>query len=158
MKILQDGHPHLKERLATVHVNEFSLKQINSYAEVMNQLMQDNNGVGLASNQIGSSLRFFIMKHDLGYEILINPKIIFSTGKSVSNEGCLSFMEPNMRRIKVKRKRLVTVRFIDGKGRDREETYEGFKATVVQHEIDHLDGITMDVRSIQQRKPTNYFR
>jgi peptide deformylase len=108
-------------------------------ANRMLEIMKESNGVGLAAPQVGLPIRFFVAETE-GHQIcMANPEIVFKSEEmDWMEEGCLSFpgiKVPVRRSIKIEVKGLV--------GPDEYSTLalEGFLARVVQHEIDHLDGI-----------------
>ncbi|MCG2685885.1 peptide deformylase [Candidatus Parcubacteria bacterium] len=117
-------------------------------AENMSQTLrtqQDPEGVGLAAPQVGQSLRVIVAKEVLAENTeskiiaLINPKIIKkSREQELGWEGCLSI--PNQFG-QVDRAQKVKVKFLDTNGKKRVVNTGGFLARVLQHEIDHLDGI-----------------
>ena len=100
-------------------------------------------GVGLAAVQVGVPRRLVVLDMAKGEEpprplVMINPRIV-ALGKEMSEheEGCLSIPEV---RIDIERPSSVTVRYLDRDGKRQEIAAEGLLATVVQHEIDHLNG------------------
>ena len=116
--------------------------KVRSLAADMVDTMVAANGIGLAANQVGVSLRLVVV--DIGEQnkrtplILINPDIVQAAGEEVGEEGCLSvpgFYEP------VKRAAEVTVRGVDLDGSEKVLRCTGLTARVFQHEIDHLNGI-----------------
>lgn len=91
-------------------------------------------GVGLAAIQIGVPLRFALLILDGKEEILLNPKIIIGKGKRIfKGEGCLSI--PNSY---VDTERFYYIEYLSG---NRRKIAINFKAILIQHEIDHMDGI-----------------
>ena len=119
-------------------------------AQLLEELSKSKNGIGLAANQIGINKRVCVVnvKEPL---VLINPEIIEkSEGKFVFIEGCLSF--PN-NSIKTIRHKWVKVKADNHEGKlsfsaDSEDINDAFECACVQHEIDHLDGITMFDRAM----------
>ena len=117
---------------------------LRALAEDMLETMYDAPGRGLAASQIGLGLRLFVM--DVGWKegtsdprIFVNPEVVDASEERVTREeGCLSI--PG-RVSRVTRPNGVGLRWQDLDGAEREERFEGFAATCVQHEIDHLDGI-----------------
>jgi peptide deformylase len=116
--------------------------EIRSLAADMVETMHAANGVGLAANQVGVSLRLVVI--DMGEEkepnvvTFINPEIIEATDEEIAEEGCLSvpgFYEP------VKRALHVTVRGTGLDGSEQTMKCSGLSARACQHEIDHLEGI-----------------
>jgi peptide deformylase len=110
----------------------------------MVQTMHEAPGVGLAAIQIAEALRLVVVdiaKKDEPPQPLqfINPEIVWSADdRSVYEEGCLSIPEYYE---EVERPASVRARFVDRDGKQQEILAEGLLATVLQHEIDHLDGV-----------------
>ena len=117
--------------------------QLQQFIEDMAETMYAAPGVGLAANQVGSSNRILVFdemseEQKRQYQVIINPKLIESEGELLSeNEGCLSVPEF---RSDVKRAARVLVEGVDREGNPLRMEAEGFRAVVLQHEIDHLDG------------------
>lgn len=115
----------------------------------MRDTMQDLNGAGLAAPQIGVGLRVVIFgletnprypdAEQVPFTVLINPELT-PLGEEIEEgwEGCLSV--PGMRGL-VPRYRHLRYTGVDAAGRPIDRTVSGFHARVVQHEVDHLDGI-----------------
>jgi peptide deformylase len=101
-----------------------------------------DNGVGLAANQVGLRKRLFAMrfpdKEDLKPIVVVNPVVTKSEGRQVGNEGCLSV--PTIYD-EVERAQFVSMTFQHIDGSDGRLDLEGLEARIVQHEVDHLDGI-----------------
>jgi len=105
----------------------------------MIDVMVHAHGCGLAAPQIGRSIRLCIYDAGDGVQALVNPKILKARGGDVPmEEGCLSI--PGLRG-NVMRPNVITVRAWDTEGRDRIFKATEFEARVIQHEIDHLDGV-----------------
>ena len=105
----------------------------------MVRIMKKANGIGLAAPQVGISQRLIVIAPDgIKPTALINPKIVVSEGEQVCQEGCLSI--PGLYG-DVKRALYVEVEAMDRRGRELVFELEGLPARVVQHEIDHLDGV-----------------
>ena len=117
----------------------------------MLETMYDAPGVGLAANQVNIAKRFVVVDAGSGKDdddddsedvrnplFLINPEIV-SRGDALRSyeEGCLSL--PDVR-VEIERPDMITVRYLDRNGAQQELNAEGFLATVIQHEVDHLDG------------------
>lgn len=115
----------------------------------MLETMEKNNGLGLAAPQVGRSLRLCTIKLDGETYILINPEIVKkSWRKEIGEEGCLSFPEIF---VPVKRHRKVKVKALNKEGEEITLKAEGLLARAFQHEIDHLDGITIEDRKIRKK-------
>jgi len=112
--------------------------EIHRLIEGMIGVMRDASGVGLAAPQVGVSKRILLAEVEERLHVLIDPKIITREGEEISTEGCLSIPGivadvPRATRVKVKAK--------NRKGKGITLTAEGLLARVLQHEVDHLDGI-----------------
>ena len=111
--------------------------------EDMTETMYHAPGIGLAATQVGKPVRVIVFdlhprEEGRNPSCLINPEIIEAEGEQTVEEGCLSVPEYFS---EVKRNAKVKVRGLDSKGKPVEICGEGILATVLQHEIDHLDGI-----------------
>lgn len=104
-------------------------------------LMRTNRGLGLAAPQVGISKRIVVwVDQDREKQTAINPVIVSSRGKIKIKEGCLSL--PNIQR-EIQRKRVVVIEALDENGKRFKQKLENIDAVIVQHEIDHLNGITI---------------
>ena len=118
-------------------------EEISRLADHMAQTMYDAPGIGLAANQVGVPKQLLVAdisprtpESDL--IVLANPEIIAAEGEVTIEEGCLSVPDYQA---EVKRHAKVTVRGLDLHGQEVEIEAEGLLAVVLQHEIDHLNGI-----------------
>lgn len=120
-------------------VTEFN-QDLKDIIKGMISFMIDSNGVGLAAPQIGDSRRFLVIGFDDNKPlVLINPEIIeTSLEENVYEEGCLSI--PGMY-AKIRRPERVRIQAWNERGRPFTIDADGMLATVIQHEIDHLNGI-----------------
>ena len=119
-------------------------------AQLLKELTESENGIGLAANQIGINKRVCVInvKEPL---VLINPRIVeHSEEQFMFSEGCLSFPKKYVR---TGRHASVTVEADNHEGKmvftaDSDKIDDAFECACVQHEIDHLDGITMFDRAV----------
>ena len=93
--------------------------------------------VGMAANMIGVRKRIIVFCSGPMQMIMVNPQITSKAGEYEAEEGCLSLAGVR----KVKRYQRITVSYQDQAFRQRTGTFEGFTAQIIQHEIDHCDGI-----------------
>ena len=101
--------------------------------------MRDADGVGLAAPQVGIMRRMFVAEpepEEVYY--FVDPEITFQEGEEEGDEGCLSVPEMVG---KVVRPTKITIKGLDRDGKPQEHTFEDFRARVMCHEYDHLDGI-----------------
>ncbi len=130
------GDPVLKSRATPVKDFDESLERL---AEDMKRIMRENEGVGLAANQIGRLKRIFVAAYEDEEYAIVNPVIEERSEASEKDiEGCLSIPEI---RVEVERSCAVTVSGKDPSGTPVRVEAEGVLARIFQHEIDHLDGV-----------------
>jgi len=118
-------------------------KNIRQLAEKMTDIMLENNGIGLAGPQAGVGLRIFVISLDASKEtvnVYINPTVTPSGDLYSMEEGCLSV--PGVR-TRIRRYRKCTVTATDLDGNEFTEEAEGLYARCLQHENDHINGITI---------------
>lgn len=138
------GDPILRKKAVDVKKGE----DLKTFLADMYETMYAANGIGLAAPQIGKGIRVFIVdgtsltdeEEDMtGFKkAFINPVILSSKGDPWPfEEGCLSI--PNIRE-KVMRPETVVIRYFDEEWKEHEETYDGVKARIIQHEYDHIEG------------------
>ncbi len=137
-QIRQYGDPVLRMRAAEVEEADDELRRIT---ERMIGLMHEAEGVGLAATQVGILRRFFVCTLEGEDRVLVNP-VVTPVGKDteVDQEGCLSL---GPIRVPVERAAKVKVDASDENGEPVSLELEGTDARVVQHELDHLDGVLM---------------
>ena len=156
--ILRMGDPRLLQ--VSAPVREFGTPALLELIADMHATMQAANGAGLAAPQIGVLQRVVIFgggetprypdADAVPYTVLINPKLKpLRGGKDEDWEGCLSV--PGMRGL-VPRYRRLRYRGTDQWGQPIDRTVAGFHARVVQHEVDHLDGVLYPTRIKDLRK------
>jgi peptide deformylase len=137
--------PVLRQKAAPVERVDDELRRT---LDDMLETMYDAPGVGLAAPQVNISRRFIVLDAgndaDEGEEevrnpmFMINPEIVNrGEGMRSYEEGCLSL--PDVR-VEIERPNEITVRYLDRDGNPQELEADGFLATVIQHEVDHLDG------------------
>ncbi|HLI33329.1 MAG TPA: peptide deformylase [Solirubrobacteraceae bacterium] len=143
------GDPVLRTRALPVERFDRALR---AEARRMGEIMADALGVGLAATQVGILHRLFVYRVDPDEEVqaLVNPLIVAaSEERETGEEGCLSIPYVH---VAVERHRQVTVRAQDLKGRELELEAEGLQARVIQHELDHLDGVLILDRISQEAR------
>ena len=141
LTVLEYPDPILLEK--TEPVTEFNA-ELQTMIDDMIETMYHDHGGGLAANQVGIQKRLFVMDASSDrsqLRVFINPEIIERDGEVNVEEGCLSF--PGVS-VKVKRARYIKVRAQDREGNPFECEFDDgcYAARCVQHESDHLDGVT----------------
>jgi peptide deformylase len=131
-------------RMKALPVRNFDEK-LQKIVRDMLHTMYERDGIGLAATQVGFNQRLFVIDMDYSHEdaqpnpeVLINPIIKAGEGEYEMEEGCLSV--PGIY-AKVKRFNKISYTYYDAKGEEHAEDAEGYKAVVIQHEYDHLNGI-----------------
>ena len=141
LEILTYPDPFLRQTTKPVTVIDDAIQKISAD---MAETMYDAPGVGLAAIQAGIDKSIMVYDPEADdekrdYQVLINPEIVSAEGEMLSeNEGCLSV--PDFRS-KVKRFALVTVTGLDRTGKPVTIEADGLLSVILQHEIDHLNGI-----------------
>jgi peptide deformylase len=138
MNLIENTSP-----LLTTECYDFNFDEppfdIIEFSKELVKFMYDNNGIGLAANQVGIPYRIFAMRGYPENFVCVNPRIVnFSSQEIALEEGCLSF--PNLV-VKIKRPKEIRVRFQTPNGETITRMFDGMTARVFQHELDHLNGI-----------------
>ena len=95
--------------------------------------------VGMAANMIGFNKSIIAFIHEGVYMEMFNPEIVSRFGEYETEEGCLSLSGTR----KTKRNKMITVRYQTRNFEERQSVFTGFTAQIIQHEIDHLNGIVI---------------
>lgn len=159
-KVVQAGDPRLRK--VSKPVNKIDKKILLLISDLKETLLahKDPEGVGLAAPQIGKNLRVFVMRDGKEIKTVINPEII-SVSKAKTTkakkdnkdevlEGCLSiphYYGP------LTRGKEITIKYLNEDGQKIIETFKGFPAQIVQHEIDHLEGFLFVDKLLEQKRP-----
>ena len=158
LKIVQAGHPVLRQKARPLSPQELTGPDITRVIEEMRETMRDAPGVGLAAPQVGLGLQLIVVedraeyidhgdpdemrargRSPLPFQALANPRLTVVDRAPVSLfEGCLSVADFTMI---VPRVRAVRVDALDHRGEPVTLSLEGWPARILQHEIDHLRGV-----------------
>ncbi|ACI19172.1 peptide deformylase [Dictyoglomus thermophilum] len=147
-EIRKVGDPILKTKAKKVEKIDEKVKEL---ARDMIETMKFCNGVGLAAPQVGESLRIIVVDYEDNPIVLINPEIIEMSGEELDYEGCLSV--PGVE-VPVKRAERIVFKAQDLDGRTKKYRAKGLLARVVQHEVDHLDGMLILDRAVEETLKT----
>ena len=137
LKVLRYGDPALRRRAAPV--GEVT-PEVRATIADMTETMYDEVGIGLAAPQVGIALRLIVVADEegRGVQALLNPAVVDRGGEATGEEGCLSI--PGVF-APVTRAAWVKIEAQDVNGRPLALRATGLRARVLQHEIDHLDGV-----------------
>jgi peptide deformylase len=147
-QIRQYGDPAL--RLAAHEVVDFD-DDLRRLVERMTTLMHEAQGVGLAATQVGVLRRLFVFEPDEeGPRVIVNPKVVERADETdVDEEGCLSLQGV---RVPIERSVKVTLEGKDADGNDVRWELDDYGSRVVQHELDHLDGVLIIDRTDDEHR------
>ncbi|MBI1848973.1 MAG: peptide deformylase [Planctomycetes bacterium] len=146
MQLLYYPDPRLREVALPVPVVD---EDVRANAKEMIEIMHAHKGIGLAATQVGWNRRLFVVGSPEGEEgrglerVFVNPKIVSAAGAMESEEGCLSL--PGIYAT-LRRSSMVVMEALDLEGRTVRLEAEKLLASVIQHEIDHLDGVLFITR------------
>lgn len=143
-QIRQFGDPVLKENSHDAEVDD-DLRQL---VERMIRIMYASDGVGLAAPQIGILRKVIVFQLDKEVHVLINPEITWRSEETITEpEGCLSLASLAT---DVERSEKVKVEGQDLEGNHQVYEVEGLKARILQHEVDHLNGMMIIDRTSRE--------
>jgi peptide deformylase len=148
-QVVKFGDPILKTKARRIERFDETLR--NEVAR-MSRLMHEGFGIGLAANQVGVLHRLLVyrVQHDGPIAALINPEVEWHSGEEeIALEGCLSIPQIH---VEVERPVHVRVRAQDEFGEALTIEASGLEARVLQHEIDHLDGVLMINRTTREQR------
>lgn len=158
-KIVLSSNPVLRKKSKPVVKIDKKIKELINDLKDTLSVQKDPEGVGLAAPQIGKNLRVFLAKDRNFERVIINPEILKiekeshpakKQSKKEILEGCLSipyYYGPLERAPK------ITLKYLSESGKSITETFEGFHAQIILHEIDHLEGILFVDHIISENKP-----
>lgn len=149
LAVAQRGEGILTLKAAPVTQAELQSSWLNELAAAMQATMLERNGVGIAAPQVYVSKRVIIVASrpnprypdapEMDAVVMVNPEILEQSEVTVlGEEGCLSV--PDERGL-VARAEMVKVRYLTLQGESVESIFHGFPARIVQHEVDHLNGV-----------------
>lgn len=125
----------LSQRAEPATVDDLSVAQ-----DLLETLEAHREGcVGMAANMIGVNKRIIVFDNEGSYMAMFNPEIVKQSGPYEAEEGCLSLNGTR----KTKRFRSVKVQYQNAKFQMRLKTFTGWTAEIIQHEIDHCEGIVI---------------
>ena len=140
--LFDENHPMMKQRIPEYNITLLPNPVMTNTINRLKMTMKLYNGLGLSANQCGVFERVFIVGNEEIVIVCINPKLIKASDDLIKdNEGCLSF--PGLF-LKVERAASVEVEYYDLQGKKYNTTFTGLTARCFLHELDHMNGITMD--------------
>ena len=164
LKIVQAPNPILFQKTKEVKKIDKKIKKIIEEMKETLLAKTDPQGVGLAANQVGVNLSLFIIKptKKSPISVFINPKILKveeekeekrkKKEKKLKLEGCLS-VPKIWGEVKRAKKVLLEYQTDDESFEKKQAWFSGFEAVIIQHEVDHLEGILFTQRALAQNQP-----
>jgi peptide deformylase len=146
MEIAKIPNKILSKKTEPVDIQKIKDGSYNDLILNMKKVMIEHNGIGLAANQVNKDLSIFVIEENLAKEndaptAYFNPKITeYSKDMGETEEGCLSIPEYYKQ---IQRSKKIKIKFINEKGKKQKIKARGMLARVLQHETDHLNGITI---------------
>ncbi|MBI2459278.1 MAG: peptide deformylase [Parcubacteria group bacterium] len=154
LKIITRPNPILRKKSVEINLAEIKSRGFKKLVSDMAKTMLKTDGVGLAAPQIGKSIRLAVINSKDGVFCLINPKFIKkSWARELGQEGCLSI--PGVFG-QVKRHKKISLTYYNQAGKKIKLAADGMMARVIQHEIDHLDGILFIDKAVEVEKKEIY--
>lgn len=146
LDIIKDPAPSLREKSIEIPLTDIKKAEMKQLLLDMEHTMKKLDGAGLAAPQIGMNIRLVVINNEKTNKtlFLINPKITKkSWGQEIDEEGCLSVLDDKGKIIYglVARHKKVSCVYYDAKGDKKKIQAERILARIIQHEVDHLDGI-----------------
>ena len=139
LNIIINPNPILRKKSIEINKNKINSKEMKKFCANMSETMIKKDGVGLAAPQVGKNIRFIVVNIENKITCMINPVITKkSWAKEFGEEGCLSVPDTFG---KVKRHKKIKCLYYDNNGKKQIISAEKLTARIIQHEIDHLDGI-----------------
>lgn len=144
LKIITHPNPILRKKSDEIKDKDLKSATIKRLLLDMEATMIKKDGVGLAAPQVSKNIRAIVVSRNKKTIFLVNPKITRkSWAQEIDEEGCLSVLTTKGEIIygRVKRHKKVNCIYLDQNGKKQKIAAENLLARVLQHEIDHLDGI-----------------
>ena len=137
LKIITLGDNRLRQKSVTI--TDPSDSKLRDFTKELTETMYQSDGVGIAAPQVGKNIRLVVIGVKSGPLVMINPTVSRKSWRQVeAEEGCLSV--PGVFGL-VRRSRSLWVSFFDTRGTRQKLRAEGMFARVIQHEVDHLNGV-----------------
>lgn len=144
LNIITHPNPILRKKSAPIDAEKITGAGLRRLLLDMEETMLKKDGAGLAAPQVGENIRAIVVRHNDQTLFLINPQIVKkSWAKKIEEEGCLSVLGDQGEIIyaPVERHKKITCLYFNEKGAPKKINAAEIIARVIQHEIDHLDGI-----------------
>lgn len=157
LKIIQHPDPRLRKVSEEISPAELASPAWQNKLLDMEETMKKKDGAGLAAPQIGENKRAIVIAHDKKTLFMINPRLTKrSWAREIEEEGCLSVLNSRGEIIYglVERHKKVSCSYLDARGQKKKLEASGLLARVIQHEIDHLDGVLFIDKLAQSQATT----
>lgn len=138
-------HPDPRLRTTSRPVKKIG-RSVRRLLDDMVETMYEHKGVGLAANQVGVTKRLIVVDPGDDLRMLVNPEILSAEGEEIAVEGCLSIPEQIG---EVPRATHIRVRALTPQGKDVWFDADGYLARIIQHEVDHINGVLFLDRAVK---------
>lgn len=140
MKLIKYPDPNLAQKCEEVK----DFEQLAPIVQRMFAICKNKKrpGVGIAAPQIGKNIRLIVMWYNKKLRVFVNPELRgVSVDESIAKESCLSFSK--VVSYPIKRSSQIALKWQNLTGEEKEGTFNEMEARIIQHELDHINGITM---------------
>ena len=154
LKILTNPNPILRKKSVALDLVNINWTELKPLLLDMEETMLKKDGAGLAAPQIGQNIRLVVIRYDDQTIWMINPLITKkSWAKEIEEEGCLSVLNSKGEIIyaPVERHKKINCIYFNEKGQKQKITAQKLIARVIQHELDHLDGVLFIDRIVKNK-------
>ena len=159
LKIVLHPNPRLRKISLEIPAEEIQKEKFQELLLDMAETMRNKDGAGLAAPQIGKNIRLIVIAAEKKPIFMINPRLTKkSWAKEVEDEGCLSVLnkEGEILYGPVERYKKINCSYLDQTGKARKIAATKLFARVIQHEIDHLDGVLFIDKIVGNKKLLAY--
>lgn len=154
LKILTNPNPILRKKSVVLDLEKIKLAELKPLLLDMEETMLRRDGAGLAAPQIGQNIRLVVIRYEDKTIWMINPQITKkSWAKEIEEEGCLSVLNSKGEIIyaPVERHKKINCIYFNEYGQKQKITAQKLMARVIQHELDHLDGVLFIDRIVKNK-------
>jgi len=151
LEVIRHPNEILRRKSEIIDLEKIQSAEFKQLISEMAETMLEKDGAGLAAPQIGKNIRIIVVNKEGQGVAMINPEITKkSWAKEIDQEGCLSVLNKKgeIYYLPVSRHKKVSCTYFDDKGKKKKIEADGLMARVLQHEIDHLNGILFIDRAI----------
>jgi peptide deformylase len=154
LKIILHPNEILRKKSIDIEKKEIVTPEFKKLLKEMTETMIEKDGAGLAAPQIGKNIRLIVVNNQDKTIVMINPEITKkSWAKEIEPEGCLSVLnnKGEIYFLPVARNKRINCNYLDETGKKQKIIVKDLLARIIQHEVDHLDGILFIDKAIKEK-------